>query len=71
MGEQAWGLDMGHDLGLCNAIIVAEPHAPFIEAWYDAYRNFSDEPALYLEHSVALPGRMAQEGKYEIHTLNR
>lgn len=44
--------------GLCNAVILARPNAPFIERWQAQYRSF--DGARWNHHSVVLPGEMAK-----------
>jgi hypothetical protein len=44
--------------GLCNAVILAEPQAPFLQLWYERYRDFDDRR--YNQHSVRLPYQIAQ-----------
>lgn len=39
--------------GLCNAVILAKPYAPFIVRWQGAYRTF--QSARWNYHSVVLP----------------
>lgn len=53
-------LVMGVELnqGLCNAVILAEPKAPFLDFWIDSYRNFDQE--LWSYHSVRVPYRLAK-----------
>jgi len=45
--------------GLCNAVILAQPGAPFIERWQAHYRSFDGRR--WNHHSVVLPGQMAKE----------
>jgi SAM-dependent methyltransferase len=52
-----------------NAIILAEPHAPFIERWLDEYRSFRGDEGYWGEHSVLLPARLAREHPDEITIL--
>jgi hypothetical protein len=53
-------LVMGIELnrGLCNAVILAEPKAPFLDLWIESYREFNHE--LWNYHSVHVPYRLAQ-----------
>jgi hypothetical protein len=53
---------------LCNAVLVAEPHAPFLERWYQEYRDFrgSGTGLHWNEHSVVRPGLLAKEHPDEI-----
>ncbi|KAG8464935.1 hypothetical protein KFE25_012298 [Diacronema lutheri] len=54
--------------GLCNAVIVAPAGAPFLARWLDAYRTF--DGALWAEHSVALPMRLALAHPTEVRRLD-
>lgn len=51
--------------GLCNAVILAEPGAPFLRRWYDEYRTFRDDE--WNEHSVKLPARLRHQYPDLIH----
>lgn len=53
---------------LCNAVLIAEPHAPFLERWYQDYRDFRGSgPGLYWnEHSVVRPGLLAEAHPEEV-----
>jgi hypothetical protein len=58
--------------GLANAVILAEPGAPFLHRWREEYRSFrNDEPGgrYWAEHSVALPKRLAASHPGEITIL--
>jgi hypothetical protein len=67
LGEEGDGGEAGR-IGLCNAVVLAEPHAPFLERWYAEYRSFRsigwDEH--WKEHSVIVPSRLAKEFPREI-----
>lgn len=39
--------------GLCNGIILAEPHSRFLRTWYSTYTTFNDSH--WNEHSVLMP----------------
>jgi hypothetical protein len=45
---------------LCNAIILAEPQAPFLLRWFDSYRDFRGKGRgkFWNEHSVLRPAAM-------------
>ena len=53
----------GKNEGLCNAVILAEPQAPFLKEWYESYRSFRGtihgEP-FWDEHSVQIPEILAR-----------
>ena len=53
--------------GLANAVILAEPRAPFLCRWLDEYRSFRGE--VWNEHSVQLPKKLASEHPSEITVL--
>lgn len=58
--------------GLANAVILAEPDAPFLRRWREEYRSFrNDEPGgrYWGEHSVALPKRLAEAHPSEVTIL--
>jgi hypothetical protein len=57
--------------GLCNAVILSEPHAPFLEKWYSEYRSFRSRgrDAFWDEHSVQLPLRLSKRFPAEITVL--
>jgi hypothetical protein len=49
--------------GLCNAVILSEPGAPFIEHWLDAYKTFRSKgrDEFWGEHSILTPSRLSFE----------
>jgi len=55
--------------GLCNAVILAQPQAPFIARWQAQYRSFDGQK--WNHHSVVLPGRMAQESPDQIKLADK
>ncbi len=46
-------------VGLCNAVILAEPNASFIGVWLNSYSTFDESE--WNEHSVRLPARLAAQ----------
>ena len=62
----------GKELGLCNAVILAEPHAPFLQKWYSEYRSFRSKgyDAYWDEHSVQLPKKLSQQCPNDITVLS-
>jgi hypothetical protein len=50
MGEE-------YEVGLCNAVILAEPNSRFIKAWLSSYESFDE--ANWNEHSVRVPMRLS------------
>ncbi|GAA5962346.1 hypothetical protein JCM3765_002948 [Sporobolomyces pararoseus] len=55
--------------GLCNAVVLARPYAPFITRWLDQYKTF--DPSSWAGHSVTLPWQLAQQHPDEITVLNK
>jgi hypothetical protein len=58
-------------VGLCNAVILAEPNAPFLTRWYSQYKNFRSgggDP-FWNEHSVKLPRQLAAAHPEEVTVL--
>jgi hypothetical protein len=53
-----------------NAVILAEPNAPFIERWLNEYRSFRGDEGYWGEHSVLLPARLAREHPEEVTVLS-
>lgn len=56
---------------MANAVILAEPNAPFLVRWLDQYHSFrsTGRDEYWNEHSVKLPAQLAQEFPDEIHVL--
>jgi len=63
---------VGSDPRMSNAVILAEPNAPFIVRWLDRYRSFRSmgRDDYWNEHSVLLPARLAQEYPGEVTVLS-
>ncbi|CAG8694437.1 20098_t:CDS:1, partial [Cetraspora pellucida] len=57
------------EAGLCDAIIISRPFAPFLTRWIQEYKNFNDHHWNY--HSVQLPYQMSQEYVNDIQVLNK
>ena len=59
------------DLGLCNAVILAEPQASFLKRWHSEYRSFrSNGHDIYWdEHSVQLPNKLSKQFPDEVTVL--
>ncbi|MBN9614109.1 MAG: hypothetical protein BGO25_03605 [Acidobacteriales bacterium 59-55] len=55
-------------VGLCNAVILAKPNAPFLRRWLDTYRTFSSED--WNRHSVRVPKLLAELHPDEIHVVD-
>jgi Glycosyltransferase sugar-binding region containing DXD motif len=51
--------------GLCNAVILAERNAPFVNMWLKAYHDFKSDD--WRSHSVRLPYYMAKAHPEWIH----
>ena len=62
----------GKELGLCNAVILAEPQAPFLRKWHSEYRSFrsTGHDIFWDEHSVQLPNQLAKKFPDEITVLS-
>jgi hypothetical protein len=58
-------------LGLCNAVILAEPGAPFLKRWYLEYKSFRSKghDQFWGEHSVERPLRLAKAYGEEVMIL--
>ena len=55
-------------VGLCNALIMSTPKAPFIRRWMDWYRSFEDQK--WNDHSVILPYHMYPDRDPDITVLH-
>jgi hypothetical protein len=59
--------------GLANAVILAEPGAPFLRRWFEEYKSFRNgnpgEP-YWAEHSVVVPKRLAMDHPGEVTILS-
>ena len=59
-------------VGLANAVILAEPHSPFLLRWLEEYRFFHWDvaaPETWNAHSVKLPAQLARAYPSEITIL--
>jgi hypothetical protein len=63
----------GRLLGLCNAVIFAQPNSEFIERWLDSYRNFrsNGRDQHWNEHSVIIPMNLAEQNPHEISIFDK
>jgi hypothetical protein len=59
------------ELGLCNAVILAEPQATFLKRWHSEYRSFRSKghDAYWDEHSVQIPYQLSKKFPDEITVL--
>jgi len=59
------------DYGMGNAVILAEPQAPFLCRWLNCYRTFRSRglDEFYAEHSVKLPLKLARDYPSEVTIL--
>jgi glycosyl transferase-like sugar-binding protein len=59
------------DVGLCNAVILAEPQAPFLRRWHSEYRSFRSKgfDAYWDEHSVRIPYQLSKQFPHEVAVL--
>lgn len=55
-------------IGLGNALMICRREAPFMRAWYDKYRDFSDR--VWNQYSVRLPSQIAREHPEQVHILD-
>jgi hypothetical protein len=57
---------------LCNAVVLAEPNAPFLVRWFDEYRDFRGKgrTQFWNEHSVLRPGALADRYPNEVTILS-
>jgi SAM-dependent methyltransferase len=62
----------GGQYGMANAVILAEPDAPFLRRWLSEYRFFrsNGRDEYWNEHSVQLPVRLAKAHPDEIRILS-
>jgi len=67
LGEEGEGAEHG----MANAVILAEPNAPFLRRWLAEYKSFRSKgrDEYWNEHSVQLPVRLAREHADEITIL--
>jgi Glycosyltransferase sugar-binding region containing DXD motif len=65
-GSVVMGEESG--VGLCNAVILAEPDAPFLRRWLDAYAEFDADD--WNLHSVREPARLAAGHPGEVTVLD-
>ncbi|RUS26258.1 hypothetical protein BC938DRAFT_471009, partial [Jimgerdemannia flammicorona] len=63
MGEEG----QGGWSGLCNAVILARPNAPFLQRWRATYKTFDQRN--WNHHSVVLPGILAKYFPDEVCVL--
>lgn len=58
--------------GLCNAVMLAEPGAPFIEHWLESYKTFrsNGNDHYWGEHSVLVPYRLSKEHPELVHKIS-
>jgi hypothetical protein len=61
----------GAEAGMANAVILAEPDAPFLRRWLETYRSFrgNGRHEYWNEHSVRLPAVLAKTYPSEITVL--
>lgn len=57
------GIESG--TGLCNAVIMAQKDAVFLERWQQSYRDFRAD--LWNQHSVVVPWQLAMAAPETIH----
>jgi len=57
----------GGDSGLCNAVMIGAPNAPFLRRWYLEYQRFSGQ--MWSEFSVKLPLLLARSFPDEVQMV--
>jgi hypothetical protein len=59
------------EYGIANAVILAEPDAPFLKRWYDEYRSFRSKgwDQYWCEHSVRVPLNLFKKYPDEVTVL--
>lgn len=67
--QHACVMGMEAGTGLCNAVIMAAPQAPFLQQWWEHYRDF--DGGKWNEHSVCRPWQLAQACPEQIRVLNQ
>jgi len=55
--------------GLCNAVILSKPSAPFLSIWLREYKNFDGR--IWCFHSVELPYWLAKKNPSLCHIVNK
>ena len=62
---------VGGEHGLGNAVILAEPGAPFLRRWHEEYRWFrsAGRDRFWNEHSISVPSVLAKQHPDEITVL--
>jgi hypothetical protein len=60
------------EIGLANAVILAEPNAPFLNKWYEEYRWFRSKghDEFWAEHSVRVPMTLSKNYPTELTILD-
>lgn len=59
--------------GLCNAVMMSQPHSRFIDLWIDSYRTFRSKgkgDIYWGEHSVFIPLALAEKNPTLLHITN-
>jgi hypothetical protein len=58
--------------GLCNAVMFAEPGAPFIEHWLESYKTFrsNGNDNYWGEHSVLVPYWLSKDYPDLVHKIS-
>ncbi len=58
--------------GLCNAVMLAEPSAPFIEHWLESYKTFrsNGNDHYWGEHIVLIPYKLSKEYPELVHKIS-
>ena len=67
LSMEATAIPKQGDYGLCNAVIISQPRAPFLRRWMEEYRYFQDSEWSVL--SVDRPRELAESGVPNITML--
>jgi hypothetical protein len=59
------------EYGVANAVILAEPNAPFLKKWYEEYRSFRSvgRDSYWNEHSVRVPSILSKKYPNDLRVL--
>lgn len=51
------------NMGLCNAVMLAEKNSEFVKIWYDEYKSFRSKgkDKFWAEHSVSVPLKLSKK----------
>ncbi len=66
--NETTGIMERHLKGLCNAVMLSKPNAPFVRRWFETYKNFRSKgkDEYWAEQSVVIPGKLSKVYKEEL-----